>query len=176
MSTMSNLALCVFLSASSVAAGGTAELPTATPVVPPRLADVAWIAGHWVGETGGDRSEEVWSAPAGDSMMGMWRWVSGGKAKVFELITLVEDASGVTYRLRHFYPDGVAWEDKDRPLTLPLVRRTDDEAVFEGTTPEGLLRLTYRKRGPDGLAVTLDKGKGGKEFVFKREGTGRPGE
>ena len=70
------------------------------PGVKATLADLAWIAGHWVNEEGGDLSEEVWTAPTGDSMQGMWRYVAAGRVKIFEALTIVEDAEGVTLRLR----------------------------------------------------------------------------
>ena len=150
---------------------GVPALATAQPSPRPvRLADLAWIAGHWTNEDGGNLSEEVWSAPAGDSMLGMWRFVAGGKVKVFEILTLTEAEDGVRLRLRHFDPRLVGREEKDRPVELRAVALEGREVVFEGEeySGQGRLRLTYRRPDDASLAVTLDKAGKKEEFTFKR--------
>jgi hypothetical protein len=136
----------------------------------PRLADLAWIAGRWIDDSGGNLSEEIWAAPAGDSMMGMWRYVSGGKVRIFEMLTIGEHEGGLALRLRHFDPKLAGREDKERPVVLRLVRLGDREAAFEGTeySGNGTVRLTYRRPSEDTLAVTLDKAAGKEEFRFRR--------
>ena len=138
-----------------------------------RLQELAWIAGHWVGDQDGDVSEETWTEPLGDSMIGMWRWVSGGRLKLYESLALVETAEGVVMRLRHLGPDGVSREDKDRAVNLRLVGGGERKAVFEGTEPQGTLRLSYELAAPDSLRVVLEKQSTGQapkseSFVFKR--------
>ena len=58
------------------------------------LSDLSWMAGRWIDDSGGDLSEEVWTAPEGDSMMGMWRYVSGGKTRIYELLTITRSRTG----------------------------------------------------------------------------------
>ena len=145
----------------------TAQAPATAPA---SLADVAFMAGHWLGGEGGDVSEEVWTAPEGDSMLGMWRYVSKGQARVLELLSLRAEPDGVTLRLRHFDPRLVAREDKESPLVLRLVRRAPGEATFEGPAvgAAGTVWLTYRREGADGLVSILDKGGSPQEFRFRR--------
>jgi len=85
------LAVLATVAAPSGAAGqgdqGTPAKPT--------LAGLAWMAGHWVGGEGGDLSEETWLAPEGDSMLGMWRYVAGGKTRIFEILTITAELVGV---------------------------------------------------------------------------------
>ena len=132
------------------------------------LAQVAWIAGHWVDDAGGGLSEEVWAAPNGDSMIGMWRYVAKGKAQIFELLSITEEAGGPVFRLRHFSPKMVAREEKDKPLTLSLVSLKEREAVFEGQEDgAGTVRLTYRRPTAETLSVTLDKPGKSQEFRFR---------
>ena len=143
----------------------------ASPPPPARatMADVAWIAGHWVDDEG-DLSEEVWTAPAGDSMIGMWRYVAKGKLAVQELLNIADHGSGPVLRLRHFDPRMTAREEKDAPLALPLVSFGRNEAVFEGPgQPTGRVKLTYRLETPDTLAVTLEKGGAPQLFRMKRK-------
>lgn len=157
--------VCVLLGVA-LTMPATAEQGEA-PIV---LADVAWIAGHWEDRSGGDLSEEVWTAPEGDSMLGMWRLVLGGKARVLELLTLASTEEGVVLRLRHFDPALVAREEKAQAVVLKAVRRVPGGVLFEGPSvgAEGQVRLTYRKAGEDGLAVTLEKAGKTEEFAFKR--------
>ena len=159
-------ALLVVVLAASMAAP---QPPPAPSPAPARLADLAWIAGHWVDESGGNLSEEIWTEPAGESMTGLWRYVSKGRLAVQELLSIADDRGRPTLRLRHFDPRMVAREDKDTPVTLPLLSWKPNEAVFEGPgIPTGTVRLTYRRPSPDTLAVTLEKDGVRQEFRFRR--------
>ena len=141
----------------------------APPPIPATLADVAFMAGHWVGGDPGDLSEEVWSAPEGDSMVGMWRYVAKGRARIFEILTLTTEGPNVVLRIRHFDPKLVAREEKDKAVELPLVAKGPREAVFEGPEydAKGTVRLTYRQDG-DSLTAVLEKAGGKQEFRFRR--------
>jgi hypothetical protein len=134
--------------------------------------DLSWITGHWVDDSNGELSEETWVPPSGDCVSGMWRWVVGGKAKLYELLTITAEADGLVMRLRHFDRAGIGWEDKDHPLVLKLVRSGDGEAVFEGQGTKGFLRLTYKRVQPDTLTGVLERGRTEKdsereEFRFR---------
>ena len=167
MKDFARVALLLALTASSSAAASEAP----TPAKPATLAQVGWIAGHWVDDSKGALSEEVWAAPSGDSMIGMWRYVAGGKLQIFELLSITEEDGGPVFRLRHFDPRMVAREDKDKPLALKLVSARDGEAAFEGPgQPTGTVRLTYRRPAPDSLRVTLDKDGTSQDFRFRRKG------
>jgi hypothetical protein len=140
------------------------------------VADLAWIAGHWVGDAGGDVSEEVWTEPAGDCMVGLWRYVSGGRLKVYESLALVAEGDGVVMRLRHFGPDGVGWEEKERPISLRLVAAGEGEAAFEGPGRKDgeTVRISYRRAAPDALTSVLEKWMPGEprsrtDFRFERK-------
>lgn len=147
-------------------------LASAAAAAPARatMADVAFIAGHWKGEMGGMASEEIWAPPSGDNMVGMWRLVGAdGQVKLFEFLTIVEDAEGPVFRLRHFDRAGVGWEEKDKPVVLKVVSFGARAATFEGRNSEdtGTVRLAYRRTG-DALSVTLEKtGSAPQEFRFR---------
>jgi hypothetical protein len=162
---MTRIAACLLALAALPAA---AQSPA--PAARATLADVSWIAGHWIDDADGNLSEEVWSAPAGDSMIGMWRYVGKGKMAVQELLNISDHGSGPVLRLRHFDPRMSAREEKDAPLALPLVSFGKGEAVFEGPgQPSGRVKLTYRLETPDTLAVTLEKGGAPQLFRMKRK-------
>ena len=139
------------------------------------LADLAWMSGQWLGSIDGSRSEEVWTAPAGDSMLGMWRLVSpDGKSQVLELLTITDEAEGPVLRLRHFSRTLVAREDKDKAVSVPLKSWGSREAVFEGQGTNGTLRLTYRAPTADTLTVLLEHGPQRDSFTFARKATLAP--
>ncbi len=164
-----SLALC----GSSVSA---AQVPSqASPAaVTATLRDLAFVAGQWVDEGEGNRSEEVWTEPAGDSMLGMWRLVAGGRVRVMELLAFREELGSVVLRLRHFDPALVAWEEKATPLVLRLVRLAPQDARFEGPTADGrgTMALTYRRPTSDALEVTLERGGKIERFSFRRKTVG----
>jgi hypothetical protein len=138
--------------------------------VPATLADAGFVAGRWVGDEDGAVSEETWSAPAGDAMLGTWRLVASGKTRVVELLSISAEGGTLVLRLRHFDPGLAAREEKDRPLVLPLVRRGDGALRFEGPRVdggEGPVALTYERKG-GGLVVTLEKDGKAQPFTFRR--------
>ena len=161
--TLSALAIAIALSTPT-----HAQAPSSAPV-PATLADVAFMTGHWIGGEGGDLSEEIWSAPEGDSMLGMWRYVSKGQARIYELLTLTAAGPHVVLRIRHFVPKLVAREDKDRAVELRLVRKGPSEAEFAGSEYDGKggVRLTYRGAA-DTLTGVLEKTGSKQEFRFRR--------
>ena len=168
MTQLARVVIALSVSAQ-VSAGPASESPAMAK--PATLAQVAWIAGHWVDASEGALSEEVWAAPSGDSMIGMWRYVAKGKLQIFELLSITQEDGGPVFRLRHFDPRMVAREEKDKPLALKLVSIKDGEAAFEGPgQPTGTVRLTYRRHAPGSLSVTLDKDGASQEFRFRREG------
>jgi hypothetical protein len=146
------------LVACALGVAATGESPAAA-----RISDMGWITGHWVDDSGGDLSEETWGPTSGDCVAGMWRWVVGGKAKLYELLTITAEEDGLVLRLRHFDRAGVGWEDKDHPLILRLARAKEREAAFEGPGTKGFLRLTYRRVDADTLTCLLEKGASEKE-------------
>lgn len=139
------------------------------------LAAAAFMEGHWIGTQDGGLSEEVWSAPAGDSMLGMWRFVVGGRARVFELLAIGTDPeAGLVLRLRHFDGRLVAREPQDRPLVLRLRSSAAGEVSFEGPGPDGPLRLAYRREGAEGLVAVLERGARRDEFRYRRKASAAP--
>ena len=162
------VALAVLLLLSSLSSTAFGEDKPAPP--PLALADLAWLAGDWRGSDSEMVSQEVWMAPAGDCMVGMWRLVLEGKLKLSEHMQIVQEPTGPVMHLRHFERTGVGWEERLKPLVVPLVKAGDGEAVFDSpSTPRGPLRITY-KRQPDGsLVVSVAHGdEAASTYTFRR--------
>jgi len=114
-------------------------------------AGLAWLAGSWVGKNGEDRVEEHWSPPGGNSLVGMFRWVGGGRVRFYELIVVEQEAALVYLRIKHFDPGLVGWEEKDRAHSCVLVQLEGEEAVFLELDKPDARWVIYRREGPDRL-------------------------
>lgn len=144
----------------------------AAPAEPaaPTIALAAMLEGAWVERraqaSGTSHVEELWSAPAGDNVMGSFRWLApDGSAAMYELLVITQEEQGLFLRLRHFGAELAAWEERDEPKTLRLARAEPNRLVFEAHAHCGdLARVTYDRSEQDVLAIEV-------AFV---EGGGRP--
>lgn len=144
------------------AATPPAATAPAAPVAPAAIADAAFLAGDWSASKPGARggselTQEVWSAPAGNNMMGMFRWVNPvGKSIVFELLTITEENATLILRLRHQSAAGVAWEEKDKPASFTLAELTATRLHFvDADNTCDLSACIYECTTPDALAITV---------------------
>lgn len=126
------------------------ELPTKglTGVTP---ADLAWLTGSWLGRNGEDPVEEHWSPLRGNTLMGMFRWVSDGKVRFYELTAIEQEGEFVFFRIKHFDPGLVGWEEKDRAHQFLLVRLQGTEALFLELERPDARWAVYRREGDDRL-------------------------
>ncbi|MEL6533817.1 MAG: DUF6265 family protein [Bacteroidota bacterium] len=123
--------------------------------------DVAWIAGHWMGEKWGGQVEEIWAPPIGDAMMGSFRFVSENKAVFYELLTITETEGTLLLQLKHFHGDLKGWEEKEETVDFKLVKLTEDAAYFDG--------LTFRKHSEDSMEIIVlaaEEGQPAEELDF----------
>jgi hypothetical protein len=88
------------------------------------------MGGRWIGEHDADRIEEWWSDPHAGMMLGMFRWHRAGEPRFYELLSMEPDDGRLVFRIKHFAPGLVGWEEKDAAVTLDLVRVGEGEAVF----------------------------------------------
>ena len=63
----------------------------------PALADLAWMAGSWTGESRGIQMEEHWTAPKGNSMVGIHRDVGKGRTMLFEFLRIEQQGDQIVY-------------------------------------------------------------------------------
>jgi hypothetical protein len=118
-----------------------------TPAPRAQIGDMAWLAGHWVGEALGGTVEEIWSPPRGGAMMGVFRLVKDGETAFYELMTIVPDEGSLVLRLKHFDADLSGWEEKGETVDFRLVAVGDGAYRFEG--------LSFQPEGPERLNIHL---------------------
>ena len=168
MKAISILILSLFLTHavdSNEANSKTLTLKEGEKGEPARIEDMAWLAGHWMGDGLGGVSEEFWTKPSKDSMTGLFRLVKDGKTVFQELFIIAEKENTLILKLKHFHPDLTGWEEKNQTVDFPLVRLASNEAYFNGLTyrklPDGRLQIYLKLRQKDGATVE-------EEFLFKR--------
>lgn len=109
--------------------------------------DIAWLAGNWNGTGLGGVSEEVWSKPNGGIMMGSYRLIIGGKPIFYEMMWMLEKEGTLILRLKHFSPELVGWEEKDKTVDFKFVNKSGNRMNFSG--------LTFERVGDKGLYIYL---------------------
>jgi hypothetical protein len=137
MSHLTKIVCAVVLSlvvSSTAAADRIRSLSESAKPGPGTIAQVAWLAGRWVGEGFGGKLEEVWSPPDHGTMVGHF-FASDEKGISFiELVEIKEESGTLSYHVKHFNPDYIGWEDKDKFITFPLVSIDGRFIYFDGLT------------------------------------------
>lgn len=124
------------------------------------LKALAFLSGHWRGELDGALTDDFWSKPEGDSIIGMYREIQAGKVTMYELLSIEQTGDGPVLLIKHFNPGLRAWEEKDHGVILNLTHVAAGEAVFQ--RPDRRLRLTFRLVSKDVLETTLEEIRNGK--------------
>lgn len=138
--------------------------PAATAVAKAKLEDLTFLSGHNRSEMHDGIIDEHWSEVGGDSMIGMFRYIKGGKVQIYEFLTIEQTSDGPELRLKHFNPGLIRWEEKGQVHSYPLSScQPGREAVFE--RPDKETRITYRSTSKDMLQSTLER-KGKKTEVY----------
>ena len=139
---MKSFLLFVLLAIACVAYGQekeTANTLKLSGTVRPKatINDIAWLAGHWKGTALGGVTEEIWSPPMANSMMGSYRLIKNDTLVVFyEIVTITEDNGSLTLKLKHFNKDLTGWEEKNEVREFKLVKKEKNKLWFEGMTFE----------------------------------------
>lgn len=131
-----------------------------------RAADMAWLAGAWVGTRGAEGAtsiEERWSPPLGGSMLGVSRTVSRGRLRAFEFLRIVERDGGLVY---------IAQPNGGSPTEFTLTALGANRAVFESPRHDFPQRIVYEVSPEGGLSASIGFMSGGRpqRFEFTREG------
>ncbi|MCO6438400.1 MAG: hypothetical protein J5J06_15010 [Phycisphaerae bacterium] len=139
------------------------------------LEKLRFLHGQWERRDGEDELTEYWSAPSGDSITGVFRWLKNGKTWMYELLTITAEGDRIVFRLRHFSAPGlIPWEkESDSALAYTLSSLGEGEAVFEDPARAFPRRFIFRKVGDDGLMVRFDGVRNGQptaqEFSYTRK-------
>lgn len=134
----------------------------------PAIADLAWMAGSWSGESSGIQMEEHWTAPKGNSMVGLHRDVGKGRTLLFEFLRIEQQGDQIVYLSM---PNG-----RSPATRFSLKELSATRVVFENPAHDFPQRIIYWKDGND-LRARIEgtrNGKTGGEEWRWRPGALRP--
>ncbi len=129
---------------------------------PASIEALSWMVGYWEGEGLGGNVAELVAPPAGGQMMASFYHVKeDGELNFYEFYTFAEIDGSLVLRIKHFSPDLVGWEEKDKFVEFPLVTTEENAVYFDG--------LTFAMTGPDTMqaAVNISE-QGSAYFTYQR--------
>lgn len=141
------IALAAILLSTATTLLAQSAAPPPAPPPPAKIEAMAWLAGYWEGEGLGGRIEDIWMPPRDGVILGAFRLTKPDGKGFYELFAVEEFEGSLRFVVKHFHPNWVGWEEKDKALMFPLRRIAEKEAGFGA--------LTFRLEGADVLAVDL---------------------
>jgi hypothetical protein len=117
---------------------------------------LGWMAGCWelTARNGAMVISEQWMRPAGGTLIGMSRTVSGGKTVAWEFVRITSDPDGISYVAKPH-------QNKDETV-FKIAKWSQTELVFENLVHDFPQRIIYRNTGPDALFARIEGTKNGK--------------
>jgi len=134
---------------------------------PARIAQLAWLAGAWVGTSGTTTVEERWTPAASGSMIAVGRTLRGVQMAGFELLCIVEREGSLAY---------VAMPGARTPATYFWLTGIDDRQVtFENPDHDFPRLIRYAHLADGSLETTISAGgeERAQRVVLRREGPPR---
>ena len=137
--------------------------PVTLPQKKVSLQDMSWISGCWQGRQGQAVIEEIWSKPAGGSMLGLGRTVRGNRTVSFEFMQFREDQGSLVFLPQ---PQG------GPRVSFPLKDYFSGKATFENLKHDFPQRVIYERKGKALMWASIEGTQNGKderqEFVMHK--------
>ena len=127
---------------------------------------LGWMAGCWelTARNGAMVISEQWMKPAGGTLIGMSRTVSGDKTVAWEFVRIVTDADGLSYIARP--------HTSKEETTFKLAKSSQTELVFENPAHDFPQRIIYKLLATDKLTARIEGTMNGKtrgtDFPYTR--------
>lgn len=119
---------------------------------------LAWLAGCWSHTGAEPGSVEIWTLPAGGTMLGLARTIKNGKTVEWEHTMIRETEPGIwSY---------VAKPGRQAEAAFPLHSIGDGEVIFENLRHDFPQRIIYQRLGADGLKARIEGVSKGKQKAF----------
>ena len=159
---------------SSAARAQTQPAAAAPVPVKATVQQLDWIAGAWGGTLGDRTIEQHWSAPAGNSIVAMYRSIRNNQVTLYELLAIEQEGDAVVLRIKHFAPGPglVGREAKDESVNHTLVRLDGRTAVFQGTGGDNPAKVSFASPDAQSLTIVVERMRDGApastEFKYTR--------
>lgn len=142
-------ALLLMVVAGAVAIGTSGSAAQEAP----SLSGLAFMSGCWRGDFGGGSAiEEFYTTPSENVMLGLSRFMRGGRTVQHEFSRITADSTGI-FLLP--FPGGSPSEHAFR-----LTRLEDGQAVFEAPEHDFPKRIIYRRNADGSNTARIDGGEG----------------
>jgi hypothetical protein len=123
------------------------------------LSAFGWLAGSWEASEGSSHTEERWTTPSANLLVGVSRTVKDGRTTGFEFMRLEKRGADIYYIPQ---PNGRP------PVDFKLTSAEGGRFVFENTEGvDRVHRIEYRREGEDGLYARIDGVQNGKPFLLE---------
>lgn len=119
---------------------------------------LAWLAGCWSHTGAEPGSVEMWTLPAGGTMLGVARTIKNGKTVEWEH-TMIRETEPGTWSY-------VAKPSRQAEAAFPIKSISDGEVVFENPQHDFPQRIIYKRDGADGLKARIEGESKGKQKAF----------
>lgn len=119
---------------------------------------LSWLAGCWSHTGAEPGSMEMWSLPAGGTMLGIARTIKNGQTVEWEHTMIRETEPG-----KWSY---VAKPSRQPEATFPIKSLSDSAVVFENPQHDFPQRIIYQRNGTDSLKARIEGVSKGKEKAF----------
>ncbi len=128
---------------------------------PARVVDLGWMSGRWESDSAGRWTEEIWSAPRANAMLGLSRSGREEVMREFEYLRIQPGDDGVPVYLAS--PGGRA------PTPFRLVASDGTSATFENPQHDFPQRIRYVRTG-DSMVATISAidGSNAMSWTFQR--------
>ena len=111
------------------------------------LDELSWLSGCWEGRQRDAVIEEIWSKPAGLSMLGLSRTVKNGQTVSFEFMQFREENGTLVFLPQ---PQG------GTRVPFRLVKSADEEMTFENLKHDFPQRIIYQRKGQGLLLASIE--------------------
>ena len=123
---------------------------------------LSWLTGCWEGRNGQAKVEEIWSKPAGKSMIGLGRTTTPARTLSFEFMQFREENGTLVFLPQ---PGGGA------QVRFPLKSIVGETLTFENLAHDFPQRVFYHRKGNlllAGIEGTMNNKNSREEFQMRR--------
>jgi hypothetical protein len=139
---------------------GLASSPALAEGATAKIADLAWMSGHWSGPMQNGTLEENWIQPTAKSLAALVRMTGGDATSMIELIVIEEENGTLMLRVQQWNP-GFKPRTPE-PQVMKLVESVPNKVVFGATAGGGLKTLGYSRPAPDQFVISIETAQGAK--------------
>lgn len=114
------------------------------PLAAAPIDELGWLAGCWVAQRGDAGSGEVWTTPAGATVLGASRTVRAGRTVAHEFMLITDGPQGLvftaapsakpaaSFRAIRVEPRRVTFENPDKDFPQRVIYESPDDATLIG--------------------------------------------